>query len=81
LDSRKAGIFVKDNSVYFNSITLAMKAKRLLSRSGVEAEIIKRGQGGDNGGCVYGLSYKLSSEFTVISILKNSNIPYHFKKV
>ena len=72
---------MKTTNVYFSSITLAMKARRLLTHGGVKSRLIKRAGNVGTSGCTYGLSFNYTDEFTVISILKAAGTEYSFKNI
>lgn len=76
----KGRVFVlKTDTVLFNSITHANKFLRILKRLNVEAKLVKVGENKSNNGCTYGIAYNTRDYFTVISLLKESNLPYSFK--
>lgn len=68
-------------TVYFSSITHAMKIKKQLLRLGIEAKLIKYSNAGKSEGCGYGLAFAGDDYFTVVLVLKDSGLPYSFNKL
>lgn len=74
---RKEGVLRLDTSIFvFNSITLAVKAKKLLRASGIHAKLKKSDSLFGDIGCQYAIEVGSDDYFLAISILKNNNIPY-----
>ena len=59
-----------------NSMTYAMKAKRVLYRSGIRSEVIKINHLNINSGCTYGIKIKSVQLLSVVAVLRSENIPY-----
>ena len=72
---------MKVESVYFSSITHAMKIKKQLLKNNIDAKLIKYSGINKNEGCGYGLSFNGADYFSVISILKDFDIPYSLNKI
>lgn len=57
------------------SMTAAIKAQRVLLRSGFSAEIVSLSPEETRRGCAYGLSYPIAQDSAVKSTLRNAGIP------
>ena len=63
------------------TITLAMKAKKLLSKRGVSSSVVHLNASENKNGCSYGIEFDIKDYFSVLSTLKESGIPHqHLKK-
>ena len=72
---------MKNDIITIPTVTLALKAKKLLSRQGIKASVINISDLKDKSGCAYGIEFDSAYYFSVISALRNSEIPYkHLKK-
>lgn len=72
---------MKKDIITIPTVTMALKAKKLLARQGVKARVINISGTQSKNGCAYGIEFDSSHYFSVVSILKNAEIPYkHLKK-
>ena len=63
------------------TVTLALKAKKLLSKKRISASIVHFNANESKNGCSYGLEFDMKDYFSVLSTLKDAEIPYQiFKK-
>lgn len=60
----------------FSSATLAIKAKRLLRKSGVQSKLVKSDGDLASLGCVHALLIIKEEFFVAVSILKRASIEY-----
>ena len=60
----------------FESITIAMKAKKVLRNDDIDAKIKKISSNEYSKGCGYGIEVRESDYFMVISLLQRSGISY-----
>ena len=67
---------LKKSIITFNSITYAIKARKLLSREDVSSKLIKLDPTRDDDGCKYGLEISIEKLFTAISLLRNADFDY-----
>ena len=58
-----------------SSLTLAIKAQRALSASGLGSEVISLSSGQTRRGCAYGLEFPCSHESEVHALLRAARIP------
>ena len=56
------------------SMTLAIKARRLLAQNGIEVKVKKLGEKNETRGCVYGIEYPCSLSGNILSIIRSSGI-------
>ena len=64
------------NSVIeLGSLTISLKVKKILKRSGINSEVIRVGRGGDNG-CSYGIRFRSQFLYDAIHLLKMAGIKY-----
>lgn len=66
------------NTITINtdSVTYAIKAKKLLERSGIVAALIKSDTAGKKDGCTYGVRIESSRFYDAALILKNGGISF-----
>ncbi len=57
------------------SVTLGIKAKRLLEDNGIKSKLIKT-DSSDRGGCIYGIRIKSTELYKAVMILKENGIAY-----
>lgn len=67
-------VYVKKHIVAFASVTFASKAKALLNKAGITAEIIRTPRN-IAGGCGYSVTAAAPAE-KITKILEDNNIPY-----
>lgn len=60
----------------FESMTYAMKAKKLLRRNGVESSVIRLDNMNEKTGCSYGLEVEDGYMLYIPAILQRAAIPY-----
>ena len=58
------------------SITYAIKARRLVERSGIKAKLIKTTSSINDRGCQYGIVIDESEFYDVISVLRDNGVQY-----
>ena len=58
-----------------SSVTLAIKAQRALSSSGIPSEVISLAANQTRRGCAYGLEFSCAEEATVRTLLRSARIP------
>ena len=63
---------MENGKLLIGSISYAIKAKRLLSRAGIAANLIKETD--HTSGCSYGLSFDGRDSFKVSAVLKDAGI-------
>ena len=59
------------------TVTIALKAKKALSRRGIKANVIKIDSSVHQSGCSYGIEFPASEFYNVISIMKEAKITYN----
>ena len=67
---------MKTDILTIPTLTLAIKARKLLSKNGINAQVIKIDTSSSTSGCVYAIKFDNSLFFTVINTLKDADIPY-----
>ena len=70
---------MKKSIITFNSITYAIKARKLLSREAVKTKLIKLDSTGEEGGCKYGLEISSAELYFAVSILRNAELEYRVR--
>lgn len=68
------GMGLNTTTITFNSVTYAIKAKKLLERVGINSKIAKMTEGKQ--GCLYGISVINEVFFDAVVILKGNGIEY-----
>lgn len=58
-----------------SSMTLALRAERLLTYAGISSEIVSLLPEESRRGCAYGISYHCDSDRGVRAILRNARLP------
>lgn len=58
-----------------SSVTLAIKAQRTLSSSGIPSEVISLTADQTRRGCAYGLEFSCAEESNVRTLLRTAHIP------
>ena len=71
---------MNSSTVYFSSITHALKVNKQISKLGILGKVIKFSDAKRNDGCGYGLSFPETDYFSVVKVLKESGVPYTFSK-
>ncbi len=61
-------------------MTYAIKARKLLSSSGIFAKLIKVDSNENTSGCTHGIEINYNDFFAAIGKIKDSNIPYNILK-
>ena len=56
------------------SMTIAIKARRTLSQSGITVNVKKLSGGNDSRGCIYGIEYPCELSGNILSLLKSRGI-------
>ena len=56
------------------SMTIAIKARRALSQSGITVNVKKLSGGNDSRGCIYGIEYPCELSGNILSLLKSRGI-------
>ena len=56
------------------SMTISLKAKRLLSARGIEVTVRKLSAGSSSRGCVYGIEYSCELWGNILSVLRDAEI-------
>lgn len=56
------------------SMTIAIKARRVLSQSGITVNVKKLSGGSDSRGCIYGIEYPCELSGNIISLLQSRGI-------
>ena len=67
---------MKTNTITVSTVTLALKAKKILAKNGIRATVVKNESG--KKGCAYGLEFSSEVFLDVISILRNNGIEYTY---
>ena len=63
------------------TVTMALKAKKLLAKKGISANVVHFNANENKNGCSYGIEFDIKDYFSVLSTLKEYEIPHHqFKK-
>ena len=62
--------------ITLNSVTMALKAKKLLEAHGIATRLLKMDTVRISEGCTHGLEIDYKSFIDAVSILKNRNITY-----
>ena len=63
------------------TVTLALKAKKALSKRGISANVIKLDSYAQKSGCSYGIEFPTYDLYSAISLLKELGISYqHLSK-
>jgi hypothetical protein len=65
-------------TVSLGSMTMAIKARRLLSQRGIEVKVKKLGEKNEARGCIYGIEYPCSLSGNILSIIRSSGIEVFF---
>ena len=60
------------------TLTMALKAKKILSKNGIQARIIKLDS--SKSGCTYGLEFSEGCFYDVIALLRQNEIEYSYHK-
>ena len=58
------------------TVTLALKAKRILGRHGIKANVIKADATTNKNGCAYAIEIPSTDFFSAITLIKEAEIPY-----
>ena len=60
------------------TLTMALKSKKILSKSGMQARVIKLDS--SKNGCTYGLEFDDRYFYDVIALLRQNDIEYNYYK-
>ena len=72
---------MKTDIITIPTVTMALKAKKLLSKQGIKAKVVNINGDINSNGCSYGIEFSSTYYFSVIAILKDSEIPHkHLKR-
>ena len=63
-------------TIYVDSVTYAIKLKKLLSRNGIESRLIKVEDKKGLSGCLHGVTINRSNFLSAVVIMKENNIDY-----
>ena len=63
-------------TIYVDSVTYAIKLKKLLSRNGIESRLIKVEDKKGLSGCLHGVTINRSNFLNAVVIMKENNIDY-----
>ncbi len=63
-------------TVGVGSVTYAIKARRLIERSGIKTKLIKTASSPNDRGCQYGIVFSENQFYDVIALLRNNGIEY-----
>jgi hypothetical protein len=69
---------MKYDIITIPTVTLALKAKKALAKQGIEVRVVKLSEITRNNGCAYGIEFNAFNAFSVISVLKEADIPYKY---
>ena len=58
------------------SVTYAIKARKLLLRSGIRSKLVKVNENKSARGCSHGIEIDGSDFYSVVAVLRESGIPY-----
>ena len=71
------GVFcLNKTTITVGSVTYAMKARRLLSRMGIQSKLVKIDAGKTVSGCTHGLEFASAELYTVVMGLKKEGINF-----
>lgn len=70
---------MKDIIIILGSITKASKVKRMLSGSGIRADLTKSSTT-DTGECIHGIRIKEGDMYRTVMMLRNQGIEYRVEK-
>ena len=65
-----------NTTITVDSVTYAVKAKKILERRGIRCKLIKVNASSANKGCSYGISIASSHFYDAVLVLKNNGIVY-----
>lgn len=68
--------FGLNTTITVDSVTYAIKAKKLLERRGIRCKLIKVNSSAVSNGCNYGISIASSLFYDAVLVLKNNGIVY-----
>ena len=64
------------NIITFESVTYAIKARKILSRANISSKLIKTDSLSLSAGCTHGLEISASSFLDAVKLLRDNNIEY-----
>ena len=67
--------------ITFKNLTYAQKARRLLSREGIRANILKIDENEAKNGCTHGIEIQRQDIYAAIEALKSSGIRYSVRDI
>ncbi len=62
--------------VTVGSVTYAIKAKKLLTREGLTAKLVKTDASKTAHGCAYGIEFPTKDFYTAVSVLRSAGVYY-----
>jgi len=71
---------MKRITIMIGTPTYAVKAKNLLSRSGIKSRLVKLDGGEEGTGCTHGLEIYEEQLYSVASVLRERNISYRIHR-
>ena len=74
--ARKEPQTLENTTLLLGSVTYAVKARRLLARSGIKAVLVKLSDKGAADGCSHGIEIASSRFFEAVVILKENGVAY-----
>ena len=69
---------MKSSIITVTTVTLALKAKKILAKEGIRSNVVKV-ESAQNG-CLYGIEFPTQYFYDVVSILRNNYIEYTYRK-
>ncbi len=77
----KEGVLdLKTETITVKSITLGLKAKKILAKSGIKSKLVKLDSSKTENGCSYGIEFKSSEFYNIASLLRTNEIEYSVMK-
>ena len=74
------GVFCLDRTVIaIGSVTYAIKARRVLSRNGIQSKLVKIDALESHNGCTHGLEIDSEDFYATVMGLRNAGISYSLK--
>ncbi len=66
------------NIITVNSVTYAIKARKMLARDGIQSKLVKM-ESKIPEGCVYGIEFDSEAFYSVVKILRENGIAYSLR--
>lgn len=67
---------MQKNTLTVNSVTYAIKARKLLARDRIQSKLVKVDS--SSSGCTYGIEFDAENFYAVVKILRENRIEYSF---